>query len=134
MLLLQLATFEGRTDWRELAEAMLASNLGMIERYPSAYAQWLCAADFALGPVDEVAILGDIENPATQSLLKPLWRGYRPRMVLTLSPYPPTTGTPALLYDRILLNGKPTGYVCHNFVCKLPVNDAASLQAQLHLR
>ncbi len=97
MALLQLATFEGRYDWRGVAESTLTSNLGMMLRYPSAFAQWWCAADFALGPVSEVAILGDPQDPATHGLLKPLRSAYRPRLVLAVSPYPPTDWLPGLV-------------------------------------
>jgi uncharacterized protein len=131
MVLLQLATYEGRSDWRKLAEGMLSSNLGLMLRYPSAFAQWLCAADFAIGPVHEVAVLGDLADPATQSLLKPMWREYHPRLVLAVSPYPPVQGSPVLLSDRPLLNGKPSAYVCQDFVCQLPVNDPELLMVQL---
>ncbi len=131
LLLLQLATYEGRTDWRKLAEEMLSSNLKMILRYPSAFAQWLTAADFAIGPVHEVAILGDLTNAATQNLLQPLWRSYYPRLVLAASPYPVLEGSPVLLSSRPLLNGKPTAYVCQGFVCKQAVNDPTAMMAQL---
>jgi uncharacterized protein YyaL (SSP411 family) len=131
MALLQLAAYEGHSDWRELAVGMLSSNLGMMVRYPSSFAQWLCAADFALGPVQEVAILGDLADPATQSLLQPLWHGFYPHMVLAASPYPPPSGSPALLNDRPLLNGKPTSYVCQDSVCQTPVNDPEAMLAEL---
>jgi hypothetical protein len=131
MALLKLATYEGRQDWRGIADSMLASNLGMMLRYPAAFAQWWCAADFALGPVSEVAILGNPQDPATQSLLKPLWSKYRPRLVLAVSPYPPTISSPALLNDRGLLHGKPTAYVCRGFVCQRPVNTPEEMLAVL---
>ena len=131
MVLLQLATYDGRSDWRTLAERMLSSNLGLMLRYPSAFAQWLCAADFALGPVHEVAILGDLVDLGTQGLLQPLLHGYHPRLVLAASPYPPPAGSPALLRDRPLMNGKPTAYVCRGFVCQHPVNTAEEMLFQL---
>ncbi len=131
MALLQLATYEGRSDWRLQAESMLSSNLGMMVRYPGAFAQWLSAADFALGPVHEVAILGDLEDPATQGLLTSLRSSYLPRLVLAVSPYPPLEGSPDLLKDRTLLNGKPTAYVCQGFVCQRPVNSPEEMMAQL---
>ena len=131
MVLLLLATYEGRSDWRTLAEGMLSSNLGLMLHYPSAFAQWLCAADFAVGPVHEVAILGDLANPDTQTLLQPLWRGYQPRLVLATSPFPPPAGSPALLSDRPLVNSKPTAYVCQDFMCQQPVNTPEKMLAQL---
>jgi len=131
MVLLQLAPYEGHSEWRTLAERMLSTNLGVMKRYPSAFAQWLCAADFALGPVFEVAILGNLAESATQSLLMPLRAGYYPRLLLAASPYPPPPGSPALLNDRPILNGKPTAYVCQGFVCQLPVNTPQEVLAQL---
>jgi uncharacterized protein YyaL (SSP411 family) len=131
LLLLKLATYEGRSDWRAQAEAILAFNLGLITRYPTAFAQWLCAADFALGPVKEVAVMGNLDDPASQELLKPLWRSYHPRLVLAASPHPPPAGSPALLNGRPLLNGKPSAYVCQGFVCRLPVNEPERMIKQL---
>ncbi len=130
-LLLQLAAYEGRTDWRTLAEKMLTANLSLITRYPSAFAQWLCAIDFSLGPVFELAVLGNLDDPATQDLLDPLWHAYHPRLMLAASPYPPASGLPALLADRPLVNNAPTAYVCQGFVCQLPVNDPALMMEQL---
>jgi uncharacterized protein YyaL (SSP411 family) len=130
-LLLRLAAFEGRSDWRELAESMLSANLDLLTRYPSASGCWLSALDLALGPLSEVAILGDPAQPATQHLLTPLRQGYHPRMVLASSAYPPPAGSPALLGERPLLNGKPTAYVCRGFICQQPVNDPVAMLAQL---
>ena len=36
-----------------------------------------------------------------------------------------------LLRDRGTLEGKPTAYLCENYTCQRPVNDAAELAAQL---
>ena len=129
--LLQLATFEGRQDWRTQADRMISSNLSMIKRYPSAFAQWLCAIEFALSDVREIAILGELDHPSTQSFIHALWHGYYPHMVMAVSTFPPPSGSPALLDDRALVNGKPTAYVCKGFVCQQPVNDPEEILAQL---
>ena len=130
-LLLLCAAYEGSSDWRKLAEDMLSANMGMLQRYPSAFSQWLCAADFALGPTHEVAILGDLATPATQELLQAVWHHYFPRQVLAASALPPAHGSPPFLNDRPLLNARPTAYVCQGLACQLPVNDPQEMLAQL---
>jgi uncharacterized protein YyaL (SSP411 family) len=131
LLLLQLATYEGRSNWRALAEGMLTSNMKLMLHYPSAFAFLLSAVDFSIGPVHEIAILGDWADPDTRNLLQPLWHAYHPRLILAVSPYPPLAGSPALLNDRPLLNGKPTAYVCQSFVCRQPVNNPVSMLKEL---
>ncbi len=132
MLLLKSAAYEGRSDWRLQAERMLAAHLELLVRYPSAFAQWLCASDFVVGPVHEVAIIGELADPATESLLNPLWAGYHPRIVMAASQFPPAAGSPALLNDRPMHDNRPTAYVCQGFVCRLPVTDPAAMLEQLH--
>jgi len=129
--LLVLSTFEGNSEWYDRAKQMITGNLGMIKRYPSAFAQWLCAIDFALGPVHEVAILGDPTESDTQALLETLRKRYHPRMVVAQSTYPPPPGSPALLMERPLLNGSPTAYVCRGFVCQRPANTPGEMLSQL---
>ncbi|HLO17680.1 MAG TPA: hypothetical protein VK206_22815, partial [Anaerolineales bacterium] len=98
---------------------------------PTSFAQWLSAADFAVGPTREVAIIGDLDDSNTKALLKTLWKSYRPRQVTAISVYPPGHGTPALLADRPLLNNQPTAYVCQGFVCLQPVNSPDEMESQL---
>ncbi len=131
MLLLELGSYEGRSDWHAQAEQLITGMQANLSRYPAAFGFWLTAADYALGPVHEVAIVGNLEAPATLSLLEPVWQGYHPRLVLAASQYPPPAGSPPLLSDRPLLNGSPTVYVCQDFVCRQPVNDPQELSNQL---
>ena len=100
-------------------------------RYPTAFARWLSAADFALGPVAEVALLGDPQAAEMQALRQGLWSVYRPNLIAAEASYPPPAGSPELLFDRPLLDGKPAAYVCLGFVCRQPVGDAVALQQVL---
>jgi len=99
--------------------------------YPTAFAQWLCAADFARGPVNEVAVIGDASHTQTQALVQTLWKNYRPRQVAAISAIPPEPGSPALLIDRPISNGLPTAYVCQDFICLRPTNSPEEMAAQL---
>jgi uncharacterized protein YyaL (SSP411 family) len=131
MALLQLVAYGDRGTWRSVAEAMLASIQNALLRYPTSFAQWLSAADFAVGPTREVAIIGDLDDSKTLELLRTLWKSYRPRQVTAISAYPPARGSPTLLTDRPLLGNQPTAYVCQGFVCLQPVNSPEEMEKQL---
>jgi uncharacterized protein len=129
--LLQLAAYQGRPEFDDLAERMFCLVLPAAKRYPTVFSYWLCAADFSLNLPLEVAILGDSGNEATEKLVEALWSVYRPNLVAAISPFPPPPNSPVLLNDRSLFNGMPSAYVCRSFVCKLPVNDPEGLHQQL---
>jgi uncharacterized protein len=129
--LLHLASYGDRPEWRSTAETMIASTQDVLLRYPTSFAQWLSAADFAVGPTREVAIVGDLKEAKTQVLVRSLWKSYRPREVTAMSADPPGPGSPALLADRPLLNYQPTAYVCQGFVCLQPVNSPEEMENQL---
>jgi uncharacterized protein len=129
--LLQLAEYGDRPAWRKLAEDMLAVILEPAATYPTAFAKWLIAADFAIGPTRQVAVMGNPDQPDTRALLAALWKQYRPRQVCAISPAPPADGSPVLLQDRPLLKGKATAYVCMGFVCQQPVNTPEEFSTQL---
>ena len=99
-------------------------------RFPTAFGQWLVAADSALGGAREVAITGHADDAATHALIKTAFASYRPRQVVAAGP-PDHRSMVPLLADRPQLNGKATAYVCQNFVCNMPVTEPAKLAEQL---
>ena len=131
LALLQLAAYGDRSSWQSVSEKMLSTLTNVFVRYPASFAQWLSAADFALGPTHEVAIVGDPHQDRTQELVRALWSSYRPRLVAAISDYPPGLASPALLADRPLIDNQPTVYVCQGFVCRQPVHSPRQMESQL---
>ena len=129
--LLQLAAYSGKGEWRDRAETMLKAVQDLTVRYPTAFGQWLCALDFAIGPTHEIAILGNMNDSTFSALKDVVWSEYRPNYVVALSEFPPPESAPPLLEDRPLLKNKPTAYVCQHFVCKQPVTSPEKLTQQL---
>jgi uncharacterized protein YyaL (SSP411 family) len=129
--LLQLAAYGDRIEYRNTAEKMLTSIQDSMVRYPTAFAQWLCGADYALSTTYEIAVVGELKKSKMQDLIDMLWKTYRPNIVTAISTYPPDPEGPALLKDRPLLNDQPTAYVCQNFVCRHPVNSPGEFASQL---
>ena len=130
LVLLRLAALTGETRYRAAADRALATTTPYTVRYPTAFAQWLQATDFALAPVAEVAIVGDPDDPATRELLEVAAGGYAPNRVLALRPGGRDSAVP-LLAERSMIKDRPTAYVCRDFACRLPVTDADALRDQL---
>ncbi len=129
--LLELSAFTANQEYRDIAESMLAKVQKALSSYPTAFGYWLCAFDFAITPVRQVAILGDRNLPAWKALTGVLWETFRPHLVAALSSEIPDPGAPSLLTDRSPLDGFPTAYVCENFFCRLPVTTPQALRDQL---
>jgi len=127
IVLLRLATLTANDNYRNLATAILREIGDSVRRYPSGFGYALSAADFLLSTPKEIAIVGKDPNDI-DLLVREVWRRYLPNKVVA-----PGFGdeTIPLLQNRPLLNGLPTAYVCVNYTCKKPVNDAAALADQL---
>jgi len=134
MALLQLSAYTGNGEWRDIAEHMLGTIQPHAARYPTAFSMWLCALDLAVGPIQEIAILGDPDHDTAQAMVKAVWSEYRPKSLVAISDFPPAPNSPPLLFDRPLLDNQPTTYVCQNFVCQRPVNNPRDLLLQLDHR
>ncbi len=120
--LLLLDAFDGRSDWRGLAERSLALVAETAVAAPAGFGHWLSVADFALGKPRQIAILGQPDDQETIALRVSAQTGFDPNRVVALSPFPPPADAPALLQGRPLQNERPTMYVCEDFVCHRPVN------------
>jgi uncharacterized protein len=129
-VLLRLAAWTGEGRYRTAAERAIRAVAPLVERYPTAFAQWLSAIDFALADAIEVAVVGETDDPATRALLEPVATGFRPNQVLAVATDPAASAIPLLL-DRTMVGGVPTAYVCRGFACRMPVTDSAALQEQI---
>ena len=67
-VLLRLEALTGEGRYGDGGEAALRLLGSMAAAYPTSFAQWLTAADWLVGPVDEVAIVGEPSDPRTRRL------------------------------------------------------------------
>lgn len=129
--LLRLSALTDRAEMRTKAEDAFRLVAETAIRYPTAFARWLGAVDFALATVKQVAVVGDPAQSETQALLAEIRASWRPNQVTAASALPLPPNAPPLLAERPMLNGKPATYVCEGFVCKQPVNDPQALKILL---
>ncbi|MBE0699319.1 MAG: thioredoxin domain-containing protein, partial [Anaerolineaceae bacterium] len=118
--LLRLCALSERADWRAIAEGMLTTVQDFMVRHPTAFAYWLQGMDFAVGPVRQIAVVGPLAQVETRELLNHIWHIFRPRTVSAVADLPLSSGAPSLLRDRVMIQGKPTVYICEGFTCNRP--------------
>jgi uncharacterized protein YyaL (SSP411 family) len=126
--LLKLAAFTDNGLYRDLAEKSLQNIADQALRYPTSFARWLSAADFAQAKVKQVAVVYKMNPESMQELLRVIEASYRPNTVVAATASPPSSDAPPLLIDRPLKDDKPTVYVCEGFVCQMPVTTVTELE------
>lgn len=128
LVLLRLSLYTGNGRYWDIAEQAVSALYEAMARYPTGFAQWLCAAAFILGEPQEVAIVGDHGLPDTEALIDTVFAHYRPQVVTAVGFKGDII---PLLADRKMLDDQATAYVCRRFVCQQPVTEAAELAKQL---
>ena len=127
--LLRLAKLTGDADLDEKARRTLHLFGDLMARSPTAAGQTLAALDFHLGPVQEIAVVGEAGDAEVRAVLRQLRQPFRPHQVLAWQA-PGGTDEIPLLKGRVAL-GAVTTYVCENFTCLAPVVGAAAVKELL---
>ncbi|HET8988016.1 MAG TPA: thioredoxin domain-containing protein [Humibacillus sp.] len=125
--LVTLGALTGDPATIERGRRATEAGLGLAARDPRFGGWSLAVAEaIAAGPV-QVAVVG--EGALADDLLDTARRSTSPGAVVVAGT-PDADGIP-LLADRPLVQGNPAAYVCHGFVCDLPVTTVAELEAAL---
>ena len=108
-----------------------AATAGELVRRAPRFAGWLLADAVSrlLHPPVQVAVAGAQDDGQTR-LLRTTAARLAPGGSVVVAGEPDTAGF-ALLADRMMIDGRPTAYVCRHFVCNLPVTSAEELRGQL---
>jgi len=125
--LLTYAAYTGSARHREAAEQALGVVGALSEQHPQ-FAGWGLAVAEALadGP-REIAIVGPRDDPATSALHRAALLAAAPGAVVAVAD-PADEPTVGLVRDRPLMYGKPTAYVCRQFVCAAPTTEPETLR------
>jgi uncharacterized protein YyaL (SSP411 family) len=117
--------------YRSVARRVMERESAAMARFPTAFGRLLSAVDRAHAPSLEVAILGRPEEPDTRALLSTVASTYQRSLVIVGAD--PAEGMPPLplLEGRVLVDGRPTAYLCRSYACQAPVTEAEHLERQL---
>lgn len=130
--LLSYAAYTGSTRHRDAAERALGIVRALAPRAPRFIGWGLAAAEAALDGPREVAVVGPRDDAGTGSLHRTALLATAPGAVVALGePGSQAALDVPLLWDRPLLDGHPTAYVCRNFTCDAPTADPGILERSL---
>jgi uncharacterized protein YyaL (SSP411 family) len=124
--LLRLAALTGEASYEEHALGVLRLVARVAPQHAQGFGHLLQALDFHLGPVREVALVGE-DTGALQRVVR---AALRPHVVLAGGDGADDGGVP-LLRGRTPVDGRAAAYVCERFACLRPVTEAAELEALL---
>ncbi len=122
--LLRLARITGITELEVKASLLGKAFSQSISNSPSAFTQFLCALDFAIGPSNEIVIVEG--NNSKDEFIKKIRDEFNPNKVVILKGEE-IEKISDYIKDLKSVNGKTTIYICKNFVCDLPIIDAEGL-------
>ncbi|MBU0755190.1 MAG: thioredoxin domain-containing protein [Planctomycetes bacterium] len=129
--LVRLSRMLGDAALEALAQELGAAFASRIERYPSAYTQFMVALDMALAPSQELVISGRLDGHDTQAMIRSLSSRFYPHLVLVFRPDDekdsPIARLAPFTENQVALDGKATAYVCSGFECSKPVTDPAEM-------
>src|SRR3989442_336416 len=131
--LFRLAVLTGESRYEAIAAKALRPMADLMARYASGFGRFLCALDFHLGPVVEIALVASAAGDGLGPLVSEVFGRYLPNRVvagMVAGEAGHAAGIP-LLTGREAVGGRPTAYVCRNYACELPVTDRAGLARQL---
>ncbi|OPY52624.1 MAG: Cellobiose 2-epimerase [Methanosaeta sp. PtaU1.Bin060] len=119
--LLRLSHLTGDPLWSQRAMALLRSFANAADG--PGHAMLLSALDYALGPVHDVAIVGDLHDGATDVLLRALRERFLPSKAVLLVNGDEVRSIALFTMEMAQVEGRATAYVCSGSNCHLPTTD-----------
>lgn len=129
----RLVLFGATGNIEEHARAVTDDARGFLAKMAASAPGLLQALDYAAADSHEIVIVGRLDDPRTQAMLREVRSRLLPGAVVALIPPDLESENKKwpLLSGRPLLENRPTAYVCRQRLCKLPVDRPAELAAQL---
>ncbi len=132
--LLRLSCHLDRSDWRDRAVAILASQADLLAAAPQAFLKALNAVDFALAdPVELVLAPGDDAAQAEPAFLRVIHERFLPHRSLarTLGPEGQPADLPLTRGGHGPVDRATAVYLCRGNVCEAPITAPEALAERL---
>ena len=122
----RISKLTANTKYEDYIENLNKAFKKTVEQSPTAFSQFLSGLIFYYGTSYEVIITGNKYDSKTIEMLNVLETNYSPNKVVMLineTNKHKLEKIAPFTKDYVSINGKPTAYVCKNYVCNLPTTD-----------
>jgi hypothetical protein len=127
MNLLRLSQMTDNDDWRAKAEQTLALFGEVLQKQPVVMPQMAATYDFSISKTKQIIVAGKRDEPETRKLFKEIYSRYIPNRIILFADGGVEQKQLALYLSFVstmsMANGKPTAYICEDYVCQLPASD-----------
>ena len=118
------------------ANSTVEAFSAQLAQFPSGFGQMMIALDFAIGPSQEIVIAGDGDSALTQEMIRTIYSMFLPSKVVVFHPLDAADAESIrklspFVQEQVALGGKPTAYVCRNYMCEFPTSDISKLRKLL---
>ena len=120
-VMLKLAKYFADDRYERFASTVLRLMAPQIARHAQGFGRAISALEFQLSSGKEIVVVGERGNELEREVLS----RYRPTDVVAVGGS--DDDSLPLFTDRSMADGKPTAYVCENFVCQRPVTSVIDL-------
>ncbi len=135
---LKLSRITGDVEMDERAHEIYRAFPAHAGAAPTAFVQFLCGLDFAIGPANEVVIVGHPNHSDTRMMIKAFRKPFAPNKIVVFRPE--SSGQTDIetvapyVQSYSCIPGRATAYVCANFSCKAPTDDPEKVAGLLEMR
>jgi uncharacterized protein len=137
--LMRLSRLITEEKWMQAADRQLKAFAEFVAHSPTSHSFFLLALQFAVGPSQEIVIVGDPNHVSTKEMIQVVQRAFTPAAVTVLQPIgdaspsmkywiPNAAAVPAAKKDQA------TVYLCESFACQAPITDVEELARQLRMQ
>ena len=127
--LLRLSQMTGSEPLRKRATKSIRAFGKRVVAAPQAMPQMMVAVNFYLDKPKQIFIAGERNAPDTRALLAEVHKRFLPNRIILLADGGPAQHRLAesleVLNTFRRIDGKATAYICENYACRLPTNQAA---------
>ncbi len=130
---LRLARLTGQQDLEEKAQRMFDLFARKVESMARGYSFFLTAMLFSQSKTKEVVLVGN-SHKDTENMLNILSEDFRPftTSILYSEQHKDLKELVPFIDNYTTVEGKPTAYICENFVCHEPIVDSSQFRERLN--